>query len=71
MTISGPVHKPKREEFESTACHFIYRWTSVEKNTSWLGAGSQEVHHIQMVPNVVEDFQFSHQSLVFTGCGSL
>lgn len=40
-------------------------------HTSWPGAGSQQVHNIQMVTNVVEDLQLSHQSFVFAGCGSL
>lgn len=40
-------------------------------HTSWLGAGSQQVHNIQMVSNVVEDLQLSHQSFVFAGCSSL
>lgn len=39
--------------------------------TSWLGARSQKVHHIQMMSNVVEDLQFRHQSFVFAGCSAL
>jgi len=42
-----------------------------QTHTTWLGTGSQEVYHIQVVSNVVKDLQFCHQSLVFTGCGSL
>lgn len=39
--------------------------------TSLLGAGSQEVDHIQMMANVSQDLEFGHQSFVLTGCGPL
>lgn len=39
--------------------------------TSLLGAGSQEVNHIQMVADVSQDLEFGHQSFVLAGCGPL
>lgn len=39
--------------------------------TSLLGAGSQEVNHIQMMADVGQDLEFGHQSFVLTGCGPL
>lgn len=39
--------------------------------TSLLGAGSQEVDHIQMMSDVSQDLEFGHQSFVLTGRGPL
>lgn len=39
--------------------------------TSLLGAGSQQVNHVQMVANVGQDFELSHQSFVLAGRGPL
>jgi hypothetical protein len=39
--------------------------------TSLLCAGSQQVNHVQMVANVGQDLELSHQSFVLAGCGPL
>lgn len=39
--------------------------------TSLLGTGSQKVDYIQMVANVGQDLELSHQSFVLAGCGPL
>ena len=39
--------------------------------TSLLGTGSQQVDHIQMVANVGQDLELSHQSFVLAGRGPL
>lgn len=45
--------------------------TLLSSFTSLLGAGSQEVNHIQMMADVSQDLEFGHQSFVLTGCGPL
>lgn len=39
--------------------------------TSLLGAGAQEVDHVQMVANVSQDLEFRHESLVLASRGPL
>lgn len=39
--------------------------------TSLLGTGSQEVDNVQVMADVSQDLEFSHQSFVLTGCGPL
>lgn len=39
--------------------------------TSLLGAGSQEVDHVQMMADVSQDLEFRHESLVLASCGPL
>lgn len=39
--------------------------------TSLLGTGSQQVDYIQVVANVGQDLELSHQSFVLAGCGPL
>lgn len=39
--------------------------------TSLLGTGSQQVDYIQMVADVGQDLELSHQSFVLAGCGPL
>lgn len=40
-------------------------------HTASLRAGSQQVDHVQMMSDVVQDLKLSHQSFVFAGCSSL
>lgn len=40
------------------------------KRTSFR-AGAQQVDHVQMMSDVVQDLELSHQSFVFTGCSAL
>ena len=35
------------------------------------GAGAQQVHHVQMVPDVDQNLQLGHQCLVLASGGSL
>lgn len=39
--------------------------------TSLLGTGSQQVDYVQVVANVGQDLELSHQSFVLAGCGAL
>lgn len=39
--------------------------------TTWFGAGSQKVDHIEMVTNMDEDLQLRHQSAVLAGGSAL
>lgn len=39
--------------------------------TSLLGTGSQQVDYVQMVANVGQDLELSHQSFVLAGRGPL
>lgn len=46
-------------------------WVKVSQSlTSWLGAGTQQVNHIEMVANVNEDLEFRHKGSVFSVCCS-
>jgi len=36
-------------------------------HTTWFGACTEKIDHIEVMTNVIEDLQFCHQSLVFTG----
>ena len=58
--------------------HTVKTWPTDKLWSAWVrlltarfGAGSQQVHHIQMISNVNQYLQLWHQGLVLAGCGSI
>lgn len=63
--------KEVERELTSRGVHNIKRSEITQTHTSSLRTGPQQVDHVQMMSDVVQDLELSHQGFVFTGCSSL